>query len=122
MTGLLATVFGVYFLCAGLGMLLRKGWASEIIDEFENSTALTFSIGALILMASTAVLLHHNIWTGWREIIVSIMVWGAAIKGALILIYPAALFKFARVYIPNDKVTKVWAVAVMALGAALLFL
>jgi len=122
MTELLATVFGIYFLCAGLGMLLRKGWATQIIGEFESNSALTFSIGALVLMASTAVVLNHNIWTGWREIIVSVMAWGAAIKGAVILIYPAALFKFARFYIPSDRATKIWAVMVMAIGAALLFL
>jgi len=122
MTELLATVFGVYFVCAGLGMLLRKGWASQIIHEYENNSALTFSIGALVLMASTAVLLHHNIWSGWREILVSVMVWGAAIKGALILIYPEALFKFSRVYLPSDRITRFWAVMVMAIGAALLFL
>jgi len=121
MTELLAKIFGIYMICGGLGMILRKEWAMTVLDEMEENVTLGYITGALVLMGGTALVLTHNIWTGWPEILITLIGWGAAIEGALILIYPAILFKFARFIMPDVKFIPVFGIAVIALGAALLF-
>lgn len=122
MTDLLAKVFGIYMICGGIGMILRKEWAMKVIDEFEDNATIGYVTGAIILMAGSALVLTHNIWQGWPEIMVTLIGWGAAIEGALMLIYPKALFKFARMIMPDVKFIPVFGIGVIILGAALLLL
>jgi len=122
MTELLAKVFGIYMICGGIGMMLRKEWAMQVMDEFEDNATITYLAGAIVLMAGTALVLTHNIWQGWPEIMVTLIGWGAAVEGALLLIYPKALYKFARLLMPSVKLIPVFGIAVILLGGALLFL
>lgn len=122
MTQMLATIFGVYMLCAGLGCVINKGWAGSILDGMEESDAHIYLTGAIVLIAGTALILNHNIWVGWKSVMVSLIGWGAAIEGAMMLIYPKFLFKISRGLLFNDKVVPMFGVATMMLGAALIWL
>ena len=121
MTELLAKIFGIYMLCAGLGLLLNKNMSKIILDEFETNPALTYFGGAIILLAGLALIFHHNIWTGWPEIMITLFGWGATIEGAILLIYPKALWKFARFLTPSEKIIPLFALGTMILGAALIW-
>lgn len=122
MTQTLATIFGVYMMCAGLGCVINKGWAERILDGMERSDAHIYLTGAIVLMAGTALILNHNIWVGWKAAVVSLIGWGAAIEGGMMLIYPKLLFKISRAMVFNSKVIPVFGVAVVILGAALIWL
>lgn len=122
MTQMLATIFGVYMLCAGLGCVINKGWAGRILDGMEESDAHIYLTGAIVLIAGTALILNHNIWVDWKSVMVSLIGWGAAIEGAMMLIYPKFLFKISRGLLFNDKVVPMFGVATMMLGAALIWL
>lgn len=122
MTELLASVFGIYALVAGFGLLIRPGWAKEILDSIENYAAMSYLMGAIVLMGGTAIILTHNIWTGWPEIPISLIGWAAAIEGAIMLIYPPLLMGFSRKLVPNNVFIRLFALFTMAFGAALIWL
>lgn len=121
MSDTVATIFGIYMLCGGAVLLLDKNRVPRIIDDFENSPALSFLGGAVILIAGLALLLHHNIWSGWPEIMVTLIAWGAVIEGAILMVYPEALLKFSRLLIPNKKVIILFGLFAVVLGAALIW-
>ncbi len=122
MTELLAQTFGIYMLVAGFGLLLRPGWAMEILDSIENNAAMIYLMGAIVTIAGTALVLTHNIWTGWPEIPVSLIGWAAAIEGAIMLIYPPLLMGFSRKLAPNNLFIRLFAVFTMFFGAALIWM
>ncbi|NNE56641.1 MAG: hypothetical protein HKN36_00910 [Hellea sp.] len=122
MTELLAKVFGIYMLCGGLGMVLNQGMAMRVLDEYEDNAMLAYLTGAIVLMAGSALVLTHNLWGNWKEILVTLCGWGAAIEGAILLIYAPALMKFAKMLVPSPKIIPIFGIGTMALGAALLFL
>lgn len=122
MTETLATIFGIYMLCAGLGLILNRGWAHGVMDDLESSPALTYICGAVVLIAGLALVMNHNLWNGWPEIAVTLIGWGAAIEGAILLIYPKALYGFARLILPSEKIVPIFGIITLALGAALIWL
>jgi len=122
MTDLLAQVFGIYALVAGFGLLLRPGWAQEILDSIENYAAMSYLMGAIVLMGGTAIILTHNIWSGWPEIPISLIGWAAATEGAIMLIYPPLLMGFSKKLAPNNLFIRLFSLFTMAFGAALIWL
>ena len=122
MTELVAQVFGIYMLVAGFGLLLRPGWAMEILDSVEGNAALIYVLGAFMLIAGSALVLTHNIWRGWPEIPVTLIGWAAAIEGAIMLIYPPLLMGFSRKLAPNNLFIRAFALGTMVFGSALLWL
>lgn len=122
MTQTVSTIFGIYMLCAGLGIMINKGMTRDVLDHFKSNAALTFLSGVIMLIAGSALVMRHNIWSGWPDILVTILAWGAAIEGAIMLIYPKALFRFADWLLPNDKIIPVMAGLIMVLGVALIWL
>ncbi len=121
MTHMLSNIFGIYMFCAGAGMLLNKHMARAIIEEFENSPALTYFGGAIIHIAGLFLIIHHNIWTGWPEILITLFGWGAAIEGAILLIYPKALWKLSYMLMPSEKIIPVFAIGIFLLGGSLIW-
>jgi len=109
-------------LVAGLGLLLRPGWAVEILDSIENNAAMVYLMGAIVMMGGTALVLTHNIWTGWPEIPVTLIGWGAAIEGAIMLVYPPLLMGFSRKLAPNNFFIRAFALFTMGFGAAMLLI
>jgi len=127
MTEILAQVFGVYALVAGFGLLIRPGWAKDILDSIENYAAMSYLMGAIVLMGGTAIILTHNIWPSmsedfWPEIAITIIGWAAAIEGAIMLIYPPLLMGFSKKLVPNDIFIRLFALGTMIFGAALIWL
>ena len=122
MTHILSQVFGIYMICAGIALLVRRGWPNKVMDEFERNSALIYVCGAIVLMGGTALVLTHNIWSGWPEIGVSLIGWAAAIEGAMLLIVPGMLFAFARTLMPQEKLFPVFGLITLAFGAALIWL
>lgn len=123
MTELLAIIFGSYMMAAGLGLVLSPSRAKDILESFESNPALCYFGGAVIMMGGVALVMTHNLWSArWPEIMITLFGWGAAIEGALILIYPAALFGFARWLMPSDTIGRLFGIGAIALGAALIWL
>ena len=121
MTQIILLAAGVYWLLAGLRMVLEPKFAERVLDQFEKNEPVAFFIGVIILLAGVIALQFHNSWNGWREVLASLILWGMAIEGGLILVYPKLLFVFARKIMPNLMVVRVFGLVIIVLGAFLIW-
>ncbi|NNC37293.1 MAG: hypothetical protein EX271_08870 [Acidimicrobiales bacterium] len=122
MTETLLLIIGIYWLLGGLRMLIDAKSAERIFNQFEESDALLFFMGVIVLVAGLALVQFHNIWSGWPEILITIVIWAMIIEGAMMIVMPKLLIGFARKFILNLAVVRGFGLVVMALGAAVLFL
>lgn len=121
MTQIILMAAGVYWLLAGIRIFTDPKFAQRVLDQFEENEAIAFFMGVIILIAGVIALQFHNSWNGWREILASLILWGMTIEGALIVVYPKLLFSFSKKIMPNVVVIRVLGVAIIILGAFLIW-
>jgi uncharacterized protein YjeT (DUF2065 family) len=121
MTHIILLSAGVYWLLAGIRIFTEPKFAERVLDQFEEHEAMAFFMGVIILLAGVIALQFHNSWNGWREVLASLILWGMAIEGALIVVYPKLLFSFSRKLMPNTSVIRVFGIAIAILGTFLIW-
>jgi hypothetical protein len=84
----LAQVFGLYFVLAGVAILIRPTSTIELMQLFSNRST-TFMSGFIALVIGVPLVLLHNIWDGSWRVIITVLVWITLLKG------------IARIYMPD---------------------
>ena len=112
---------GIYWVLAGLRMVIEPKFAERILKEFEENEAMAFFMGVIILIAGVIALQYHNSWDGWREGLASLILWGMAIEGGLIVLYPKALMAFSRKIMPSSNIIRLFGLVIAVLGAFLIW-
>lgn len=111
----LAILIGLYDLTAGLaGFTGSINWIA-MLDEFEESPALTFVTGLMTFVIGGVLILVHNSWTDPLAMIVSFISWVVLVEGLLIMVMPQPLFGFSRRLITNQRMVSIFAILVGAL-------
>ena len=96
-TGWLLTVFGLYALAAAIGEHLQPGQWRKMINELNDSAALSFLAGLLVLSMGTAISLAHpfDVEAGWRAMLVNVMGYGMVLEGLSFLAFPRSISTLA---------------------------
>lgn len=84
----LAQVMGVYFLVAGVGMLLNPARMKGAMQEAKRSYLLPYFDGAIALVVGLLLVLNHNVWDGLLEVLVSLIGWVVVVEGVLMMLLP----------------------------------
>jgi hypothetical protein len=122
LTEMLARIFGLYMLAAGIGVALNSDNMARIIDEMRQS-AFAFYLGGLIAFAiGAAIVSLHNDFSGPLAIFITLIGWVALAEGVIMLAFPKAMQAFTDRMLGLIGSGKVWGVGVAALGAVLLVL
>jgi len=95
-TLLLAKVYGLAFVLGTLGILMRKGHLKEVVDDFTKSLALAYMAGMAMVALGLVLVLKHNVWGTFPEVLVSLLNWIILVKGALYLLFPKELMGWAK--------------------------
>jgi len=96
MSIILAKIFGLYFLGAGLAFLLNPKRIAKIYQQIMENEAILFLGGILALLFGAFIVSVHNVWVmGW-PVIITILGWMSLVKGVALLSYPrfAQFFSF----------------------------
>lgn len=94
-TQAIAAIAGVYFLAAGLGLLLSTDFYAKLMANTRKYDPLPLVLsGAVALIAGMTILVLHWRWTSALEVVVSLIGLIAAIKGAALLALPDAMRKW----------------------------
>lgn len=99
----LALLFGGYILVVSLGMILNRQSFVSMMEEFMDDRPLMFLTGILALAGGLSVIAFHNIWAWDWTGLVTLFGWAAAIEGALLIIAPAPLVRFAKSMIASKR-------------------
>ena len=83
----LAQVFGLYFILAGVAILVRPGSTIELLQLFTNRDV-SFLSGFIALMVGVPLVLLHNIWDGTWHVVITLLVWLTFLKGFTIIFAP----------------------------------
>ncbi len=88
MTLFLAQVMGIYFLVAGVGVLMNPARMKGAVREAQRSYLLPYFDGAIALIVGLLIVLNHNMWNDLLTSLVSLVGWVAVLEGVLMLTLP----------------------------------
>ncbi|MBT4384379.1 hypothetical protein HOD30_01380 [Candidatus Peregrinibacteria bacterium] len=94
-TLLLAQLMGPVLLVMGLSGLVNKGMYMDWRKQLTGKNMHLVFMGIVEFVAGIAVVLTHNLWGNFTEILVTLMGWGMLFEGLLLLIATDAYGKTA---------------------------
>jgi cytochrome bd-type quinol oxidase subunit 2 len=86
----LARLIGPMLLVVGLSVLINRENFRTMAKEIVASPEMMFMIGLLMLLGGLAIIIAHNVWSGWPTII-TVFGWLFAIGGAARILFPDAV-------------------------------
>ena len=87
-TTFLAQLWGPVLLAIGLGMFVSRNYYAKVYRDIEKSALGVMTFGVVAMTAGIAQITFHNVWNTFPEMVVSLLGWGAFLKGAVFLIAP----------------------------------
>lgn len=122
LTEMLARIFGLYMLAAGIGVAFNSDNMSRIVEEMRHS-AFAFYLGGLIAFSiGAAIVSLHNDFSGPLAIFITLIGWAALAEGVIMLAFPSVMQAFADKLFDLIGSGRIWGIAVAVLGAVLLVL
>ena len=93
---LLAKLIGPVALMLGIGTLLNREEARNVVDDFVRNHASVFLFGLITMPTGLAVVLTHNVWVADWPVLITVLGWIATFSGAVRIAAPQEAIKFAR--------------------------
>ncbi len=115
----LAKAFGAYMIAGGLSLFTGQDRWARVLDEFRDRPALTYIAGIVAYALGAAIIMAHNIWVDPLAGFISLFGWVAMLDGLIIIAAPALLLNLAQSMM-KPALMKIFAIAVIILGALLL--
>jgi hypothetical protein len=85
----LSRLIGLYCLLAGAAMVARKQATVAAVTSMIHDAPLMMLLGILLVIGGLATVLAHNVWSGGATpVIVTVIGWGALLKGVMLLLLP----------------------------------
>lgn len=94
-TLLVIQLAGPIFVAVGVGFLLNAKYFLGAYKDFENSPMLVITLGMVTMLMGLLIVLNHNLWSSAPEVIVSLLGFGAIIKGVAFFLAPTYVAKLA---------------------------
>jgi len=118
----IARIFGLCYLVMGIELLCNRKVLERVMEDIAKNAALLFAFGLFALVVGFAIMLTHNVWvTDWR-VIITVLGWMGAAKGAWMIIFPGSVPKITEMYLRNKTLLTLHAIVALCLGALLTFL
>lgn len=119
-TILIAKVLGVYFLVSGVFVVTHKKTLALILNELFKSRAMTFVVGAILVLGGAIIVFTVESVTGtWVDTFVKVMGWAILLKGGLYVLAPEKLQKMVKPW--SRSTLSLMGVLVAAIGVYLVF-
>jgi hypothetical protein len=93
LTRYLSRLLGVFLLVTAVSEWTQPGLLTVIAPAMVDQPGLLWVSGMLTFASGLAVVLGHNVWNNPAAVVVSLLGWLATIKGAALLLIPAAGWK-----------------------------
>lgn len=116
---LFAAIAGPMFIICGLGVLLNQDNYKKILDQFADNPLLVYLAGFMALTLGLIAIQLHNKWVWNWSLIITLLCWLTAIKGACLILFPGYLARLGAVYKKSSPLLALNAVILFALGVFL---
>jgi hypothetical protein len=115
----LAQLIGTFLTIAGLAALMSREHFKKAAFTLYKNYAFLMAVALLELLAGLAIVLSHNVWTGWQAII-TLFGWGMVAEGIFWLFSPES-FRKIRKSIMKKNIYYTTGVIAVLLGACLMY-
>lgn len=120
-TQTIGALIGLYFLSAGVGLLIDRNNISGIFKELAAQPMLAYIGGILAFAIGGAIVSVHNVWDDFLSALVSAIGWISLAEGVLMLAFRKSFLSFfERLSLNSGFITVIGAGTAIA-GVALLY-
>lgn len=112
----LAQLLSIVLVVVGLAILLRPKHYAKAYKNWMKSDGLMLLTGMITLVLGVVLVLAHNVWVASWEVLITIVGWGAVLKGVLILLLPKEMEKLMNSVLKFNWLLPLGAVIWIAAG------
>ena len=116
----LAVLMGSALVIVGI-TLFNKSYFNAVMTDFVNNKGLLWVTGLITFIIGTVIIALYHVWSADWRVLVTLLGWLTATKGAVIMLFPSSMMLFYRRFLSNRLLTNSGMYA-LALGGVLLFL
>ena len=116
----IAQVLGIFFVIAGVSMIVNRRGTAEAIRASVENRGILWLWGFLAVLVGATVVMQNNVWTSGFPLLVTILGWLAVVKGAFILILPASAVTLYR-KVNGSAMLVISGIVAVILGLVLLY-
>ena len=121
-TEFLARLIGTYCVIVAAAMLIKRRETIATVNAMLEQPGAVMLAGVIALLIGLAVILGHNVWTGGiLPVVVTLVGWSAAIKGAWLLATPSAMLRKMYAVLNYERFFIAYMAGTLALGACLIW-
>ena len=118
-TMILAQALGLILFIVGIGMLTRRKFVSEAIENAVQNPGTLFLMGIVALIIGALMVTTQAAWYGW-QIVITLIGWVALLKGLLIILFPGSMATLYRKCAKPDMIV-IWGMLVTIIGLFLVW-
>jgi len=97
----LAKAIGLYYVIVSLGMILNGARIKGLLMEIMKNQGLLFVTGFFALIIGILLVTSHNIWVADWRVLITLMGWGALMKGVIRVTLPQFMIETSKKWIQN---------------------
>ncbi len=95
-TILLARIGALVYLSIGLGVFINPGYFRKLMDDLIKSPGMAYVAALMALILGCLMVAVHNVWVWNWPVLITILGWGAIVKGMAGLLFPEPLLKMSH--------------------------
>lgn len=111
-----ARVLGPYLMIGCITAAARTSEMSAVLSDFAANALWPWVAGSVVLLGGLVVIALHSYWRGPAAIVVSVLGWLIALRGLLLLAFPAAFTSMAQSMIGMGDLWRAVCIVFAAMG------
>ena len=92
---LLARIISVVYVSAALGAIFSANHYRRLPDDLFSNAGLTYLTGFMTVIMGILVVHYHNTWTKSWPVLITLIGWGALLKGVAIIAAPQVVHRIS---------------------------
>lgn len=94
----LARLFAIVYLTFSVGFFLNADYYKKTLSRLLDDFGAMYLGGFMSLVAGFSIISYHNIWENNWTVLITIIGWGALVKGVFLLVFPKSLSIFKPLF------------------------
>ncbi|MBN2480075.1 MAG: hypothetical protein JXA94_07590 [Parachlamydiales bacterium] len=92
----LGKIIGLYFIVTSIAYLVNPRHCKKVLHDIIASNGLSALCGSIALILGFILILNHNIWNDFYQIVITLISWGILIFGLLIIFFKDTMEKISK--------------------------
>ena len=117
----LAQILGPYFIIMGLAILFNLKLFKKLAKDLSKNILTVYFMGVFALFIGLVLVSVHNLWVADWRVLLTIIAWGALVKGFIIVIAPELAVNWPKKLSKKSNSYIIKAVGAIIIGIFLMY-